>query len=297
MATCELCKRRFRVITNTHLKKEHQTDIRAYTTKFGKSGVGFATLPQGLSKQDPRYIAWRKTLLGRPAPWNKGLTKNEHPGILKISQTFKKKGIDNFADWRRRAYTDGTLIKNYPVLHKNEALAFLIGLVLGDGNINKFPRTECLRITLGTDKPQLWHYTAKIVQLVFGKKPNIRKRRDSACVDVGIYQKEISKRLGIPLGARGMVKIQLPSWIGSNKKYLIACLKGLFEAEGSFSIHKNTYTYNLSFSNTNRALLDEVENGLRRLTFHPERRSRAVRLRKKHEAFAFIKLINFRKYV
>ncbi|MBI3323306.1 MAG: hypothetical protein HYZ95_02440 [Candidatus Omnitrophica bacterium] len=70
----------------------------------------------------------------------------------------------------------------------------------------------------------------------------------------------------------------------------------MFEAEGSYSVHAPTYTYNLSFSNRNPALLDEVEWALTSMGFHPERRSCAVRLRKKQEVARFIELIRFRGY-
>jgi hypothetical protein len=77
---------------------------------------------------------------------------------------------------------------------------------------------------------------------------------------------------------------------------LISAIKGLFEAEGSFSIHKKTYTYNFGFSNVNVSLLDEVEKALKILGFHPERRTNAVRLRKKKETLEFQRTIGFREY-
>ena len=158
------------------------------------------------------------------------------------------------------------------------------------------PRTECLRIVLGTDKPKLWKYAVKIVERVFNKVPNIYKRPGKNCVNITLYQKYLSKRLGIPSGARRDKPIKLPKWIWNNDPYLKQAVKGLFEAEGSLSIHKETYTYNLSFSNVNVSLLDEVQAALTNFGFHPERRSNAVRLRKKTETINFINLIRFRKY-
>ena len=184
---------------------------------------------------------------------------------------------------------------NKPLV-QNSDLAFLIGMILGDGNIGKMARTECLKITLGTDKPKLWKYVAKIVKNVFAKNPSVNKRSNSNCIDVKIYQNRLSHRLGISSGARREKPIKLPKWIWKNETYLKQAVKGLFEAEGSFSIHKKTYTYNLSFSNLNVSLLDEVQGALTYFGFHPERRSNAVRLRKKTEAFKFIDLIRFRKY-
>lgn len=208
----------------------------------------------------------------------------------------KAKKIDNFAAWRAKAKLSGIIPVSDNKLRKSTELAFLIGLVLGDGNISKFPRVECLRITLGTDKPNLAYYTVQVISKVFHKSPSLIKRSTSNCYNVTIYQKNIGRRLGIPLGARGNLEIFLPSWCWREKTYLISVLKGLFEAEASYCVHIKTCTYNFEFSNRNISLLDEVEKGLRELGFNPERRSTAVRLRKKSEAVDFRNLISFRNY-
>jgi len=252
--------------------------------------------PGLLPKDDPRYLGWLKSLKKRPPPWNKGKTKFDSLSVKKISDTFKKNKIDNFRNWRNIAKKSGLIPDSDKPLSKSEKLAFLIGLVLGDGNLYKFPRTEGLRITLGTDKPLLISYSAKILRDVIRKNATIIKRSKNNCVNVTLYQKNLSRRLGIPSGARKNLSIRLPPWIWNKKIFLISALKGLFEAEGSFSIHEKTYTYNLSFSNSNMSLLNEVEAALILLGFHPERRPKAVRLRKKKEALEFEQVINFRKY-
>lgn len=272
-----------------------EISARDYTERFGSSGVGLALSVTQLPKSDPRYQHWRARLKGRRA-WNRGKTKESDPRVRKISETFKAKGIDNFAQWRRTARHVGKIPNTHTPLARSEPLAFLIGLILGDGHIEKFPRSERLRIVLGTDKPLLWQHAAQVTRSIFAKEPRVQQRKHAACVDISLYQTRLSERLGIPIGGRGKLAIQLPEWIRSNQRYLIACLKGLFEAEGSYSVHAPTYTYNLSFSNRNPALLSEVEWALTFLGFHPERRSYAVRLRKKHEAICFIELIHFRSY-
>lgn len=208
----------------------------------------------------------------------------------------KKKKIDNFAKWRNHARLSGIIPDSNKQFDKTESLAVLIGLILGDGNISQYPRTECLRITLGTDKPELASYATRLIKDVFNKAPSMIKRNNMNCFNVTISQKNISTRLEIPRGARGKLKIRLPIWIWKKKKYIVSALKGLFEAEGSYCIHEITYTYNFEFSNRNVSLLDEVEKGLRTLGFNPERRKTSVRLRKKAEAIAFRELISFRTY-
>lgn len=296
MVKCKLCGQNFKVISNTHLLSVHNCELKDYIKKYGFQGCGFIVAPNLLPKSDPRYQKWRKSLKKRPAPWNKGFNKETHPSVAKISRTFKEKKIDNFRKWRRRAKKEGIIPASYPPFKKDKNLAFLIGMILGDGNIHKFPRTELLKISLGTDKPLLWKHVDEIVKKVFKKSSHIYKRKDCACIDIRIYQNRISERLEIPLGGRNRANIKIPNWIRDNRKYIIQCLKGLFEAEGSFSIHKKTYTYNFQFSNRNVTLLNEVEEMLTELGFYPERREVAVRLRKKREALAFEKLINFRQY-
>lgn len=256
----------------------------------------FPILVQLLPRTDPRYQKWLSSLKNRPSQGTKGKTKETDPRAKRISETFRLKRIDNFAVWREKALKEGFIPNSRRPFIKNENLAFLICLTLGDGNLSKFPRTECLNITLGTDKPELIDYTIGVIKKVINKKPSRTYKKDSVCINVRIYQKNLSKRLNIPLGARKELIIKLPRWATRNKKYLISLLKGLFEAEGSFSIHLASYTYNLSFSNRNISLLDEVQKALQTLGFHPERRSNAVRLRKKKEAISFEKLISFRQY-
>ena len=182
-------------------------------------------------------------------------------------------------------------------LQKDEKLAFIIGISLGDGHIQKFPRTERLRIVLGTDKPALWQYTAKLVEIIFKKRPWVKKRKHSNAIDIGIYRCGLSQNLEIPAGARKNLKVKIPQWIWKNDKFLISCLRGVWEAEASLNVHLATYTYNFSFSNKNQYLLNEVEKALIYFGFHPERRNDAIRLRKKHEVESFRNLISFRKYI
>lgn len=157
-------------------------------------------------------------------------------------------------------------------------------------------RTQCLRITLGTDKPDLWKYTTKVIEKVFQKTPSVYKRNNANCVNITIYQNNLSQRLNVPLGARKNKHIIIPRWVSGDMSKLLPFLKGLFEAEASFSVHRKTYTYNLSFSNMNISILDFVEKNIRKLGFHPERRINAVRIRKKNEIYKFMNLIKFRRY-
>lgn len=295
MIICQLCKRKFYVITNTHLRKSHDLSIKEYKLRFPGAKTGFLITPNLLPKLDKRYKDWVLSLSKRQ-PWIKGKTKDIDERVRKISETFRKKRIDNFSKWRQEKKKQGIIRSTYPSFNKSGELAFLIGMVLGDGNIGIFPRTERLLIALNNKYPTLVNYVAYIMTKFFEKEAIVQKVKTSNCVRVWIYQKKISKRLKIPSGNRRWVTSGIPDWVWRSKKYIIECLKGLFEAEGSLSIHLPTCTYNFSFSNKNQKLLDDVEKALRILGFNPEIRSDKIRLRKKKEVFTFKKLIRFREY-
>ena len=228
--------------------------------------------------------------------WNKGYTKFTHPSVRKTSETMKKKKIDNFAQWRKRAIEKGVLKVSFPPLKKNGDLAELIGVILGDGHIEKFPRTERLLIfSNASNKGFVKRYTF-LVEKVFSKSPYVYKQHPQECIRISLYQKKISRRLGVPTGSRKDIQIMVPKWVLSNRKYIVRYLRGLFEAEGSFSVHIPTSTFKFSFANHNQTLLAIVADLLRKQGFHPSRGNDRVQLSRKKEVMEAMKLLKFRKY-
>ena len=296
MTRCKLCGKYFKVITNTHLSSIHKCNLRDYTKKFGTKDCGFLS-PNLLSRNDSRYKKWRESLKKRPAPWSKGYTKETHLSVLKISETFKKKKIDNFREWRNRMKKLGKIRSKYPMFKKNGDLAELIGVVLGDGHIESFPRTESLTIAGNSNNIGFINRYAKLVTKLFHKSSYVAKvNKAMSCTRIRIYQKYIGERLGIPAGNRSKIKISIPRWILKNKHFLLRYLRGLYEAEGSFSIHKPTYTYKFLFSNKNKSLLENVYRGLKILEFHPHKSKYKIQISRKREVYKIKNLLKFRQY-
>jgi len=228
-------------------------------------------------------------------PWNKGFTKLSHLSVRKISETMKQKRLDNFKKWRDRMKKEGKIKTSYPSFLKSKELAELIGVVLGDGHIEKFPRTERIYISSHSENSGFIRRYENILQKIFNKNPNILKTKKK-CIRIGLYEKYISKRLGVPTGSRKEIKFILPYWIRNNKKILIPFLRGLYEAEGSYCIHKQTATYKFIFSNKNESLLLIVFLSLKRLGFHPHRDAVRVQISRRKEVEDLVKLIQFRYY-
>ncbi len=223
--------------------------------------------------------------------WNKGKTKFTNSSVRKISETMSRRKIDNFAQWRNQQPKP-----KYLSLKQNGDLAELIGVVLGDGHIAAFPRTECLRIVGDFAKPKFVSRSANLVNSVFEKKPHIAKRKGNNGVNITIYQKYISKRLNIHTGAQKNRKISVPRWILNNNKFIRRYLRGLYEAEGSYCVHKRTYTYKFMFTNTNESLLRIVERLVKKLGFHPHISSQMVQVSRKKEVEKIMELLQYRQY-
>jgi hypothetical protein len=227
--------------------------------------------------------------------WNKGFTKETNVSVRRISDTMRRKRVDNFKEWRDTRREEGSL-PDYGKLKQNGDLAELIGVTLGDGSIHKYARTEGLRIVSNANNQGFIERYANIVERVFEKKPSVTRRRQSNAVDIRLYQKHISSRLCIPAGARAALNIKVPLWIGKKKPYLIRFLRGLYEAEGSYCVHAPTYTYKFLFSNSNASMRKIVFDFTRQIGFHPHISGNQVQLSKREEVGRIRKLLKFREY-
>lgn len=228
--------------------------------------------------------------------WNKGLSKTNNSSVRKISETMKKRKVDNFSVWRKKMMVMGKIKAEYPSLKKNGDLAELIGVTLGDGHICVYPRSEELRIISNANNPGFVQRYSKIIEKVFGKKPYTRSYSNSKSVRIGFYEKYISKRLGVPTGDRGKAINKIPDWILADKKYILRYLRGLYEAEGSFCVHKPTYTHKFLFSGANSSMIKNVHFLMTKLGFHPHISTNQVQISRKEEVYKAMKLLKFRKY-
>ena len=122
------------------------------------------------------------------------------------------------------------------------------------------------------------------------------KQSTENCIRISLYQKDISRRLGVPSGARKDLIIEIPQWILKNKRYMVRYLRGLYEAEGSFCIHLPTYTYKFLFSNMNVSLLKNVHFLMSELGFSPHYGTSQIQISKKAKVYEAMRVLKFRKY-
>lgn len=222
--------------------------------------------------------------------WNKGETKYTNESVMKISKTLSLKPKSNFWRWQQLHKV------NYTTPKPSSILAELYGTILGDGCIEKLPRTEKLTISFNRKEQGHIAHVERIITKIFHKAPSRRIRTSSQCDDLYLYQNFLSKRLNFPIGTKLEYKLQIPEWIKSKKEYLRECLKGLFETDGDWVVDKKYKTNVIKFTNHCQTLLDDIYNCLCKLGYRPQRRTRDIRLAKNAEVARFVHWIQFRQY-
>lgn len=151
-----------------------------------------------------------------------------------------------------------------------EKTSELIGIILGDGHIlyNKTEHRYSFSIYLnGVDEKEYLNYVKNLIIDIYQKEPveNWEKdkpsTKDSAKgVSLTLYGKEIIKDLldlGLKSGSKVKNQVGVPSCVFSSDKFIIKCLKGLFDTDGSIFLNKSRKSIYLSFSNGSMNLVKD----------------------------------------
>lgn len=158
----------------------------------------------------------------------------------------------------------------------SDDLAEFVGILLGDGSIWKNQWT----ITLNSEVDKVYSkFVYYLIKRIFRFTPSVYKRKDSqALVICGSGKKSIDYFLSIGLKIGNKVKQQVgvPKWILKNRKYSLACLRGLMDTDGGIFLHNyrvggKSYTYKkICFSNRSLPILNFVCDVLRNHNFTPK---------------------------
>ncbi len=150
-------------------------------------------------------------------------------------------------------------------------LAEFIGICLGDGCASKYQVSVTLNSIADKDYAQ---YVFSLSKSLFpGATISLIKRTDENSVTIRINSRIVSdfiKTMGIISNAK-----YVPLWILVNEKYRYACVRGLFDTEGSISFKKykskrGIMIYKqLNFRNTDMSLMTFVRDNLVNLGLKP----------------------------
>lgn len=133
-------------------------------------------------------------------------------------------------------------LKKISTPSRSEAFAELLGIILGDGHVNK----KGLRIVGHTFEKLHHEYTSKIIKELFGLKPRLYPDYNKSNATVlNVYSKEISRILnenGLKSGDKIKECSSFPSWVYEDKTFIFAALRGLFDTDGGIYLKQKKYS-------------------------------------------------------
>lgn len=149
-------------------------------------------------------------------------------------------------------------------------LAYIVGVAIGDGNLsNPNGRAVRLRISCDTQYPKLiQNISAAIQKICPTNKISFVLKKNARCGDISCYSNKWPELLGWQVGAKYDQNIHIPEWILNNKKYSIACLKGLIETDGAVYFDRKYKA--VIFTSIIKKIADQVFDIIKKLEFEPK---------------------------
>lgn len=164
-----------------------------------------------------------------------------------------------------------TCCYNYSVTDVKTSLAYIVGVALGDGNLSRpNGRATRLRITCDKKYPNLITEIRDALIVIFPKnKVSLVLSRTDNCVDVSVYSNRLNDFIPwkVSCGSKIEQQAHVPEWIMRNNSYTKACLKGLFQTDGSIYYDRGYIMIN--FTNLIKPLINDVHLMVTSLNFKP----------------------------
>lgn len=162
--------------------------------------------------------------------------------------------------------------KKFHGLVPSNVLAECVGIILGDGSISRY------QVCVSLDRIRDREYASvvkELFSLVFGDMPSVHERPEKGTIDVvlsGVALSEELVSMGLVRGDKVRQQVAIPNWIYDNPEYSRACVRGLFDTDGSLYAHRKTKAtyYGWTFTNYSRPLLNGVARILRANGFDPK---------------------------
>lgn len=189
---------------------------------------------------------------------------------------------------------------------RNEMLAEIIGIILGDGHVEELiisKKIRCYSIIIAGNMKTDHHYMTKYIPTlfkeVFKEKGKISYAKNSAAGYFKIHGKElvqIIKNQGVQPGNKKANNQGIPEWIKGNVKFLKKCVRGLIDTDGSIhKISKNHKNLRIDYTSHIPKLLEDVRLSLIKLGFKPSKtiKDRHIFLTGKESINNYLNIIGF----
>ncbi len=186
---------------------------------------------------------------------------------------------------------------------KSVELAEFYGAMLGDGNSTaikgKKLGTYMIRIVgdINLDKEYHLDFLRPLMEELFGLKVKVGRYKSNTRF-LQIHSREVVsflKSMGFSPGNKIRNKLRIPNWIKDDRKFLCACLRGLYDTDGGIYKLNNQTTCQICFTSNSPPLLNDVRDSLFSLGMAPSRvtNGNKVYLTKRSELQKFLKEVGF----
>ncbi len=180
----------------------------------------------------------------------------------------------------------------------SEDLAEFVGILLGDGCINK----NQISISLNsTDDVDYANYVIKLIEQLFNYLPSKIVKRDANVTVILLSRINIVRFLlsiGMKAGNKVAHQVEVPQWILDNIEYSRKCLRGLIDTDGCIYVDRHLIkaklymNLGLNFTNHSLPLIDFVKSTWRRLDYHSTQSSSfSIFMRREKEIISYMKKV------
>lgn len=180
------------------------------------------SIARGVSGDEVRRLRCQGWSLGKIA---------EHMGVSQSTVRHHTRAMAPIAPTHKRPYRRADMSDGLPLLPSRE-LAYLIGVICGDGCIYQQPRTYQLSISCDASYLDLIQTYAALVEKLLGRPTSQDATIKGTCVQVPLADKHLPVLLRLPAGAKAQ-DYPIPEWIWDDLDYVRPFLRGLIETDGN----------------------------------------------------------------
>jgi len=205
-----------------------------------------------------------------------GLARYKKYGNVGGDEKYRKKKW--FEWWERKGKYSFHPILNAPKKIRrprpSEELAEFVGIVLGDGGISRYQVTVTLH---SEDDKEYGKFVVSLIKKLFAVPVGVYPSKRDKAIDYVVSRIDLVRfleKIGLQQGNKIKHQVDIPGWIKNNKRYFIACARGLVDTDGSVFTHRykvngKWYSYKkLGFTSLSRPMLYSIYKLFNELGLH-----------------------------
>jgi len=181
----------------------------------------------------------------------------------------------------------------------SKKLAEFVGIMMGDGNINRYQ----VKVSINSKDDKDYEYFIKdLIEKLFHVPVSMYYHKDSLEISLVVSRTRLvefcNKKLGLKIGNKLKQGLDMPEWIKSNIEFQKSCLRGLMDTDGCIfyerhKIKNKIYSYKrLNFTSYSPELRKSVFSIFEKLNMLPKiRNNRSVQVENKEQINRYFEII------